>query len=170
MTPAQPEPVDNPEAVARAIVLRRLTAAPRTRAQLHRSLVDRGVPLETAEQVLDRFTEIGLIDDADYAATFADSRRVRSGWSKRAIAATLHERGVDRDLIDEVLATVGPDDEYASALALGRRRWTRGTADPVTRRRRLVAMLARRGYRHDIAASVIAALEEEFPQDPGEQV
>jgi regulatory protein len=159
MTQTRSQPMDNPEALARTIVLRRLTASARTRAQLAQSLTDKGIPDEVADSVLDRFTELGLIDDADYAATFADSRRTRSGWSRRAIAAKLRERGVDRELIDQVMATVGPDDEFASALALGRRQWAQGSDD--TRRRRLVAMLARRGYRHEIVSSVIAALERE---------
>ena len=166
MTQTRTQPVDNPEALARTIVLRRLTASARTRAQLAQSLADKEIPDDVAESVLDRFTDLGLIDDADYAAAFADSRRTRSGWSRRAIAAKLRERGVDRELIDEVLATVGPDDEFASALALGRRKWAQGSVPDDTRRRRLVAMLARRGYRHEIVSSVLATLEREGSEAP----
>ena len=161
MTQTRTQPVDNPVVLARTIVLRRLTASARTRAQLAQSLADKEIPDDVAESVLDRFTDLGLIDDADYAAAFADSRRTRSGWSRRAIAAKLRERGVDRELIDGVLATVGPDDEFASALALGRRKWAQGSVPDDTRRRRLVAMLARRGYRHEIVSSVLATLERE---------
>ena len=62
---AGPEP--DPESVARTILLRRLAAAPRTRAQLAADLAARDVPGDAAERVLDRFTEVGLIDDAAFA-------------------------------------------------------------------------------------------------------
>ncbi|MFN8126139.1 MAG: regulatory protein RecX [Candidatus Nanopelagicales bacterium] len=155
----------DPEALARTIVLRRLTGSARTRAELEKALAAKSVPAEVAEAVLDRFTELGLIDDAEYAAAFTESRRHRGGWSRRAMQAKLRERGVPRDLVTEAMATVDADDERASALALARRRWN--TSVPLeVRRRRLTAMLARRGYSHDIVHSVLRAVEAESPDGP----
>ncbi len=157
-------PPADPEEVARAIVLRRLTASPRTRAELERSLRERNVPDDVGERVLDRFTEVGLIDDAQYAAAFTESRRQRSGWSRRAIAAKLRERGVPRDLILEALTDVGGDDEMHTARDLAGRRWERsGTLAPEVRRRRMAAMLARRGYSASVVSTVLAELESGEP-------
>lgn len=157
-------PPADPEEVARAIVLRRLTAAPRTRSELQRSLRERNVPDEVGQRVLDRFTEVGLIDDAQYAAAFTESRRQRSGWSRRAIAAKLHDRGVPRDVIAEALAAVDGDDELQTARDLAARRWERTrTLAPEVRRRRIAAMLARRGYSGSVVSSVLLDLESEEP-------
>src|ERR1700744_4712579 len=59
-------PGRDPEAKARQICLRLLTIAPKTRAQLSQAMRRGGVPAETAEAVLDRFTDVGLIDDAAF--------------------------------------------------------------------------------------------------------
>lgn len=163
---AETSPPADPEAVARAIVLRRLTLAPRTRAELDKALRDRLVPQDVADAVLDRFAELGLIDDVEYAAAFTESRRLRQGWSRRAIAAKLRERGVPREIADEALETVDADDELHTALDLGRRRWVRTEGlDREVRRRRLSGMLARRGYSYSIVAAVMAEVDQDGTTD-----
>lgn len=145
-------------AVARTIILRQLTAAPRSRAQLEQALARRSVPDEVAERVLDRLEEVGLVDDASYAESFVRSRRADRGLARRALAVELRARGVAPEVAEEALAGIDADDERASAHGLVRRRApaTRGL-DPVRRRRRLVAMLARKGYPTHVA---VAAVDE----------
>ncbi len=158
---AETVPPADPESLARAIVLRRLTLAPRTRAELEKALRDRLVPDDVAHGVLDRFTDLGLIDDVEYAAAFTESRRLRQGWSRRAIAAKLRERGVPREIADEALDTVGAEDELHTALDLGRRRWARTAGlERDVRRRRLSGMLARRGYSYGVVAAVMAEVDQ----------
>lgn len=153
-------PPADPESVARTIVLRRLTVAPRTRAELAKSLHEKSVPPDIAESVLDRFTELGLIDDIEYAVSFTESRRLRQGWSRRAIAAKLRDRGVPRDIAEQALEVVEADDERHTALDLGRRRWERMSGvDVAVRRRRLSGMLARRGYSYGVIAAVLAQID-----------
>ena len=72
--PAEDE-MGDPESVARGICLRALTGAPKTRQQLADLLAARGVPDDAAEAVLDRFTEVGLIDDAAFARAWVSSRQ-----------------------------------------------------------------------------------------------
>ncbi len=137
----------DPEQVARAIVLRLLTGAPRSRAQLAQALAKRDVPDEIAMTVLDRFTEVGLIDDAAYAGTLVRSRHAERGLSRRALAVELRRRGVDDTTAAQALEQVGDDDEVDAARRLVERRLaaTRGL-DTVTRTRRTLAALGRRGY------------------------
>lgn len=159
---SSPEPDADPVAVARAIVLRKLTMAPRTRAELTTALARRNVPADAAEAVLDRFTEVGLIDDSQLAATFTESRREREGWSRRAIAAKLRDKGVERDVIDEALGQVSAEDEERTALDLARRRYPRlAGLDADVRRRRLAGLLARRGYSSSVVMATISAVEAE---------
>ena len=155
----EPVPPADPEAVARTIILRRLTLAPRTRAELERTLRERNVPDEVSVRMLDRFTELGLIDDTAYASMFTESRRQRDGWSRRAIAAKLRERGVPREVAEDALSGIDSDEEFATALSLGRRRWDRTAGlDPAVRQRRLAGMLARRGYSYGTVSRVLTQL------------
>ena len=87
----------DPEAVARGICLRALTGAPKTRQQLADLLANR-VPDEAAEAVLDRYVEVGLIDDAAYARAWVSSRQAGRGLARRALSAELRAKGVDAEV------------------------------------------------------------------------
>ena len=67
-------------AVAQGICLRLLTARSRSRAELADALRRRGIPEDIGEPVLDRLSEIGLVNDA----TFADAA-VYSGHNHRGL-------------------------------------------------------------------------------------
>ena len=82
------------EEQARALCLRLLTARARTRAELSVQLVKRGYPDDVRDVVLDRLARVGLIDDAEFAEQWVESRRSSAGKGKRALAAELH-RGAD---------------------------------------------------------------------------
>ena len=154
----------DPEARARQVCLRLLTLAPRTRAQLAEALRKRGIPDEVAEEVLGRFQEVGLIDDAAFARAWVESRHYSRGLAGRALSAELKQRGVAADdiraAIDEQL---NPDAEAGAARLLVDRKLaaTKGLSAE-QRTRRLAGMLARKGYPAGLAFRVIReAMEAE---------
>ncbi|MFI7227754.1 recombination regulator RecX [Nonomuraea angiospora] len=153
----------DPESVARAICLRLLTMAPKTRAQLAEALRKRDVPDEAAEAVLSRFSELGLINDEAFAEAWVDSRHHGRGLAKRALAAELRHRGVDTDTVKEAVERLDPDQEAETARRLVERKLaSTRSLDPQTRTRRLAGMLARKGYSSGLAYRVIReALEQE---------
>ncbi|MGI5491675.1 recombination regulator RecX [Microtetraspora malaysiensis] len=156
-------PPADPEAAARAICLRLLTMAPKTRAQLAEALRKREVPEEAAQAVLERFSEVGLIDDEAFAAAWVSSRHAGRGLARRALAQELRHRGVDEDTVNEAVDQLDPEQEVETARRLVARKLsgTRGL-DPQTRTRRLVGMLARKGYGPGLAFRVVReALEGE---------
>jgi regulatory protein len=146
----------DPVEVARAICLRLLTAAPRTRAQLADALRRRGVPASAVDDVLGRLTDVGLIDDRAFAEAWVSSRHLGRGLGRRALSAELRARGVDGDTVTAAVAALDPADEEAAARSLVGRRLaaTRGQR-PEARIRRLVGMLARRGYPSAMAVRVV---------------
>lgn len=160
------EPAD-PEAVARLICLRLLTAAPRTRAQLAEALRRRHVPDEAAEAVLRRFAEVKLIDDATFAAAWVESRHQGRGLARRALAVELGRRGVAPADINAAVGQLSPDAELAAARTLVARKLasTRGQPAPV-RMRRLAGMLARKGYSAAQSYRVVRAALEQEGEDP----
>lgn len=142
--------------MARRILLARLTDQPRTRAELAAHLATKGVPEEAATRVLDRFAEVGLIDDAAYARAWIGSRLAGRGLARRALAAELRRKGIPDEIARAALEEVDPDDEVEVARRLVRRklRTTAGLA-PQVRARRLVAMLARKGFGAGVAYAVV---------------
>ena len=157
--PEDPEAVAaeaDPESVARAIALRQLSMAPRSRAQLERKLRDRGCDDEVAGHVLDRLAEVGLIDDEAYAEMLVRSRQAGKGLARRALAHELRKQGIDQDIADEALGHVGPGDERVRAeeLVAKKLRTMHGLA-PEVQARRLAGMLARKGYSGELAWPVI---------------
>lgn len=146
----------DPESVARAIVLRQLSMAPRSRAQLERKLSQRGCDPEVAQRVLDRMTEVGLVDDEAYAELLVRSRQQTKGLARKALAHELRKQGIDPEVADEALGQVGAGDERARAeeLVAKKLRTMAGLA-PDVQARRLAGMLARKGYSGDVAWPVI---------------
>ena len=155
--PGDPDqkPAD-PEAVARAICLRLLTQRARSRSELAEALLRRGVPAEAAGRVLDRFTEVGLIDDAALASMMAGAAHRERGLARRAVALTLRRRGLDEELVADAVASIGAEDERQRAQALVERRQRSLAALPVdVQQRRLVALLARKGYSPGMSYAVV---------------
>lgn len=157
VVPGSPEDdLADPESVARGICLRALTGAPKTRQQLADLLTARGVPDDAAETVLDRFTEVGLIDDAAYARAWVSSRQAGRGLARRALSAELRAKGVDAELAAVAVEAVGDDEEREAARRLvARKVGAMRSLDRVTATRRLMGMLARKGYSGGLAAAVI---------------
>ncbi|GAB3322977.1 hypothetical protein GCM10027451_46150 [Geodermatophilus aquaeductus] len=152
----------DPESVARAICLRALTGSAKTRQQLADLLERRGIPEDAASAVLDRFGEVGLIDDAAFARAWVTSRQTGRGLARRALRAELRQKGVDGEDAEQALAQVDDEDERASARHLVERRLpSLRRVDRVTATRRLVGMLARKGYNGGLAGAVVREVLDE---------
>jgi regulatory protein len=151
--------------VARAIVLRQLTMAPRSRAQLEDKLRQKNCDPEVAREVLDRLTEVGLVDDEAYAAMLVRSQQSGRGLARRALARELSRKGVDRDVADQALEQVGAEDERDRARRLvDKKLRTMHGLDRQVQTRRLAGMLARKGYSSSMAFAVIREALDELPQ------
>ena len=141
-------------------------------AQLAGALRKRGIPDEVAAEVLGRFEDVGLIDDAAFARAWVESRHYSRGLAGRALSAELKQRGVAADAIRAAIdEQLSPDAEASAARRLIERKLTatRGLP-PEQRTRRLAGLLARKGYPAGLAFRVIReALESEgdlaFPED-----
>jgi regulatory protein len=153
----------DPEAIARQICLRLLSAAPRTRAELAAALERRGVPEEAAAAVLARFAEVKLIDDELFARAWVESRHHGRGLAGRALGAELRQRGVASPDIETALGQLSAEQELATARELVERRLPATAAlPPLARMRRLTGVLARKGYSPRLAFRVVReALERE---------
>jgi regulatory protein len=168
MTTSSPHPStsesesDEPdrEEQAHSYCLRLLTARARTRAELAGKLAQRGYAEPVVVRVLDRLVEVGLVDDEDFAEQWVRSRHRYAGKGKRALAAELRRKGVDDEVITSSLADIdaGAERDRAEQLVRDRLRREKLDDDPGSElkvKRRLVGMLARRGYHQSMALDVV---------------
>jgi regulatory protein len=160
---ADPEP--EPASVARAIVLRQLTSSAKSRLQLARKLAERNIPEDVAEDVLDRFQEVRLIDDVDFADMWVRSRSQSRKLAKGALRRELSDKGIDADTAAAALEQLSDADEEAAARVLVERKLRSGTdlsdrAERDKTTRRLASMLARKGYQPAQAFRVVGEIIE----------
>ena len=146
--------------MARAIVLRQLTASPKSRLQLERKLAERNVPADVAAAVLDRFEEVRLVDDAEFADMWVRSRSQSRRLAKGALRRELAEKGIDADTAASALQQLSDEDEEAAARHLVQRKLRPGTdltdrAERDKTTRRLASTLARKGYQPAQAFRVV---------------
>ncbi len=144
------------EEVARKILLDQLTGRARSRKELADKLASKNVPGEVATALLDRFEEVGLIDDEAFARLWVADRQRSKGLAPRALSQELRRKGVADEVVRAALDEVEPEAEEAAARALVRKKLrTLTRVDDTTAIRRLVGMLARKGYPSGLAFSVV---------------
>jgi regulatory protein len=155
----------DPHEVARQIVLRQLAMGPRSRVQLEQRLSQRGCPADVAEAVLDRMTEVGLVDDKAYAQMLVRSQQAGRGLAKGALARELHAKGIEDHLAHETLASISDADERDCARALvdKKLRAMHGLGIDV-QTRRLAGMLVRKGYTSGVIYAVIREAIADAPE------
>ncbi|GAA4863317.1 hypothetical protein GCM10025787_55890 [Saccharopolyspora rosea] len=159
---------DDPEQLARDTVYRLLASRARSRSELRQALLRKGIDEDVADGVLRKFVDAGLVDDAAFAEEWVHSRHRHQGLGREALGFELRRKGVDENLVEAALSTVDGDAEVERARDLVRRRLRSMTAaDPTARTRRLVGMLARKGYSESLAFRVVREeLERSGVDDP----
>lgn len=158
-------PVESSER-AREMALRILGSAPRSAEQLREGLRKRLVVEPVIEEIIARYTEVGLLNDAELAATVARTRHNERGASRRAIGAELRRKGFEQPDIDAALAQIDDEDEYARAHELALARWNKlAGLEHQVKVRRTVGMLGRKGYPPSMAFGVVRSLDNADSED-----
>ncbi|MEW1588980.1 regulatory protein RecX [Micromonospora vinacea] len=154
-TVESPAPPRDEFEVAREICLRQLAVRPRTRAELAGALAKRGISEEVSAEVLDRYDEVGIIDDAAFARAWVSSRHAGRGLARRALANELRRKGVDGEVATEALDELDEETEADTARGLVERKLRTARGEPDAVFRRLVGMLARKGYPPGVAIRAV---------------
>lgn len=169
--PEEQTPAGDPEAVARIVCLRLLDKRARSRSELEQALRGRGVPDDVAARVLDRFTEVGLVDDAVLARTMAAAQHRERGLARRAVAVKLRNRGLDDQVVADALTEIEAESEPRRARELAERRVRSLSRLPAeVQIRRLVGYLGRKGYSAAVAFEVARSVVSEDAADGLEEV
>lgn len=142
-----------------SIALYALAPRAKSRDELYKQLLKRGVESETAQAVLDSLELQGLLNDLEFAKLWSESRQRTKKLSKRVIAGELRIKGVSQDIINEVIEEIDDESEYSQAYLLAERKFNSiSHLDPEVIYRRISALLARKGYGHGICARIMREL------------
>ncbi|KAA0023337.1 recombination regulator RecX [Antrihabitans cavernicola] len=157
---ARDKPSGGSETQAKDVCLRLLSDRARSRSELEQSLAKKGYTADIAESALDRLAQVGLIDDAAFAEQWVHSRHTFSGKGRQALALELRRKGVGKEEAAGALEQISADDERERAAELVRKKLrTLSVPDDTGERdktvRKLVGMLARRGYGQGMAFDVV---------------
>jgi regulatory protein len=142
--------------VGRKILLDQLTGRARTRSELAVKLAGKDVPEDVATRLLDRFEEVGLVNDEAFAREWVEQRQTGRGLARRALAMELRRKGIDDETARDVLEEIDPDDEVEAARTVVRAKLRSvGGLDREKALRRLVGVLARKGHSSSVAFRVV---------------
>lgn len=155
------EVVADPYSEAMSIALYALAPRAKSRDELFKQLLKRGIDRETANSVLDSLELQGLLNDLEFAKLWSESRQRSKKLSKRVIAGELRGKGVSQDVINEVIESIDDETEYHQAFLLAQRKYNSiRHLDPEVIYRRISGLLARKGYGHGICAKIMRELTD----------
>ncbi len=138
--------------LAKASAYRYLSYRPRSITELKRQLVNKGYKEITVDQVIDRLSELELIDDMAFARYWVEQRETFKPRGRRALRYELYQKGIDRQIVDMVVAEV---DETVSAKKAARKKAKLWRELPEGQfYEKLGNYLKRRGFSYEIARSV----------------
>jgi regulatory protein len=158
----QPAPIQ--QARQKAYVYVSLRA--RTRRELSDYLVKKGYVPSVVSAVLEDFVRLKLIDDRAYAATWLELRLKNKPVGKRAALYALQKRGIDTGTIEEVLQETFRelDETKIARQILAKRKLTMDPKDE-KQKRRIIALLARRGISMHTIYSIVNEGDHEVAGD-----
>ena len=149
---------------AKQVLLRRLSNAPRTRKELAKDLKDKDISDEVANLALDRFEEVGLINDQALASNYVSSQHERKGLGKNALRQQLRAKGISDDVALEAVSQISDDQEFQAAFALACKKIRSLQRDDAkTQLRKIVGVLARKGYSSNLAFRVAKEVITDLP-------
>jgi regulatory protein len=170
--------VDDPAVVLEAAT-RFLEARSRSVAEVRRRLTSAGYQSQLVETAITRLGDLGVLDDVAFARAWVESRDRARPRGERALRDELRLKGIDRSLVDLVLAerreigsempdmdeAAPPPDRLAAERLIERHnRALDRIEDPRKRRERAYALLARNGFDpetcREVAATVAAWHDE----------
>ena len=151
--------IADPYSEAMSLALYALAPRAKSRDELLKQLLKRGIDSEIANSVLDSLELQGLLNDLEFAKLWSESRQRSKKLSKRVIASELRSKGVSQDIINEVIDDIDDASEYAQAFLLAQRKFDAiSHLDPEVVYRRVSGLLMRKGYSHGICAKIMREL------------
>ena len=172
LSPEQFEQLHSEEIEQRAVdrALNYLSYRPRSREEVRRYLRRKETPPEIIETALERLDRLDFVNDRTFAGFWIESREHFSPRGARALKNELRMKGVERDVVDEL---VNDEQDEERALRAGRKKAmtlvNTPNIDYATFRNRLGSFLQRRGFGYQIVTKTVRELWKELKAESEEE-
>ena len=146
-----------------------LQKMPKTEHQLRDNLKKKQIPQDIIDETMQKLIDVGWVNDKSFAENFIYSKRKYEKLGSSAIRMKLMQKGVDKDIIDELLAEVTQDELRETAITLAEKKMRSLMREPDKNKRiqKMVSFLAYRGYgaglAYEIAREVVEKSAENDP-------
>ena len=173
LSPEQLEQLHSEEIEQRAVdrALNYLSYRPRSREEVRRYLRRKETPPEIIETALERLDRLDFVNDRTFAGFWIESREHFSPRGARALKNELRMKGVERDVVDEL---VNDEQDEERALRAGRKKamslLNTSNIDYATFRNRLGPFLQRRGFAYQVVTKTVRELWKELKEEPEEEL
>lgn len=142
-----------------------LAYRPRSSAELRRYLRQKQVSREVSELALERLNAAGLLDDGAFARYWVENRETFKPRGHRALRHELRQKGIDEELIAEVLS--GVDEEESAYRAAVRQAQRYDHLDDGVFRQKMYDFLRRRGFGYEVIRETISRLLQQSAEEGG---
>ncbi|ETW92984.1 MAG: hypothetical protein ETSY1_41240 [Candidatus Entotheonella factor] len=149
LSQAEIEQLQGEDDVLRAYqnALRLLGYRPRSRLEVERHLHQKGYEAEAIEAAMARLVANRYIDDEAFARSWLNHRERLRPRGARGLSHELRQKGVEREIIEEVLTELDEETSAWAAIEGKIHRW-RGL-DQAAFRKKAMGFLSRRGFDYD---------------------
>ena len=148
--------VDSIEEDVRKALLKLLERSSKSSGQLRTLLLEKEFPVQLVDQMIDRFIEVGLIDDLSLAKDFTEVAVTRKSKAKSVIARELRAKHFPQEAIDAAISEIDSDSELEAAKKLAETRFRQLLKlEPEVRTRRLSSYLMRKGYSSSVVWAAV---------------
>lgn len=143
--------------------LRLLTYRPRSMAELKNKLIQAGYNEDIYQPVMQNLIRVGLLNDAEFAESFARTKIIQRPLGKRLMIQELKVKGIDESIIQKTVETIYSEySELELAKQLVRKKITIVNIEENPKvKKRLIDLLKRRGFNWDIIEQVLSNTMEE---------
>lgn len=158
--------MDNPQLrQAKIVVLRLLSASPKSRAEIEKKLEDKGFEAGVIKLCLDEFENQKIVNDKRFAEDIISKFQFGKVSGKRRIAFELKRHKIKTDDVDALLQDIPDEEEYPRALEIGQAKWDSSAKLEIDKRKkRVYSFLIRRGFDFSIAKEVVDTLNSSNPK------
>ncbi|HHY77268.1 MAG TPA: regulatory protein RecX [Clostridiales bacterium] len=136
-----------------------LSIKDRTTAELRKKLKEKMFPDDIIGETLNKLTDYGYINDERFTENWIKSKANQSGISKKYMYNKLLQKGIEKELIDNVFKKINIDD-YVSAFIFAQKKIKLLNDDDKTKKNKLFTILARKGYNIELCKKVIKDIFE----------
>lgn len=145
------------ESKAMAKAYQYLSYRSRTVSELTQHLSQKGFEDDATELVVERLSGLGLLDDRQFALNWIASRQTLKPSSRRKLELELRQKGVSKEVVEEVLADIAPEQEIEAIKQVAKKKLTQ---EKFQDQRKLLSFLLGQGFAYDQVKQALAEMDD----------